>query len=528
MPLSNSSLLDEATAAAEAMHMCHAVAPDGKNGFFVAADCHPQTIDVVKTRAEALAGYIQQAIDAAAAGRRRLSVPAGLYNIAPVETFASEAGPCRRCLAIRSHMALQAVPGASFRIVDRISTDQAPVFMCMFGTNEQLSDVSWRGLELDMNGQNNPISPRRDTAGLPHNGYSLVNQAHIYVTGASAAGGAARIVGATVAACRLVNTPGVSCIVMGQSNAVGSELGSGWVVQRCVFRNNGFDTVDHSTIYGWAENVTITDNDFSNDRPFSVTGGLVAYEVHGANTTFARNRVANYYQGMWLDGNGTRDVTGTRVMDNVFDRLSAFGIMFFGQSKTASAVRDTLIEGNTIVLDDADVGAVDLKYGIGTAGRYSVTDVRVRNNMIRGIGTSRGKVGIAVVAGDVAGQKHDRWIIENNRVATCAIGIAATTSTAATLGTIEIRANRTTDLTPMGPFRIAQGVSYTGRGRAIERLVIERNICSDDRAVPQCAFGIRLEGPIGILNLRENVAHRMTIAPYAAVAGTTGKGSDRR
>jgi len=51
--LSNASLLDEATAAAEAMTMCRAVGR-GKRGFFVAADCHPQTIAVVKTRAEPL------------------------------------------------------------------------------------------------------------------------------------------------------------------------------------------------------------------------------------------------------------------------------------------------------------------------------------------------------------------------------------------------------------------------------------------------------------------------------------------
>ena len=55
LPMSNASLLDEATAAAEAMHMCEAVAGKGKKtGFFVAEDCHPQTIEVVKTRAKPL------------------------------------------------------------------------------------------------------------------------------------------------------------------------------------------------------------------------------------------------------------------------------------------------------------------------------------------------------------------------------------------------------------------------------------------------------------------------------------------
>jgi glycine dehydrogenase len=54
LPLANASLLDEGTAAAEAMHMCAAFAKEGQNGFWIADDCHPQTIAVVKTRAAAL------------------------------------------------------------------------------------------------------------------------------------------------------------------------------------------------------------------------------------------------------------------------------------------------------------------------------------------------------------------------------------------------------------------------------------------------------------------------------------------
>jgi glycine dehydrogenase len=54
LPLANASLLDEATAAAEAMAMCYTAKGQKKHGFFVAADCHPQTIAVVRTRAEPL------------------------------------------------------------------------------------------------------------------------------------------------------------------------------------------------------------------------------------------------------------------------------------------------------------------------------------------------------------------------------------------------------------------------------------------------------------------------------------------
>src|SRR5438874_9651015 len=52
LPVANASLLDEGTAAAEAMTMLHNVAPNGSNLFYVAPDCHPQTIEVVRTRAK--------------------------------------------------------------------------------------------------------------------------------------------------------------------------------------------------------------------------------------------------------------------------------------------------------------------------------------------------------------------------------------------------------------------------------------------------------------------------------------------
>jgi len=54
LPLANASLLDEATAAAEALGLCRAVARGKKTGFFASRDCHPQTLGVLRTRAETL------------------------------------------------------------------------------------------------------------------------------------------------------------------------------------------------------------------------------------------------------------------------------------------------------------------------------------------------------------------------------------------------------------------------------------------------------------------------------------------
>jgi glycine dehydrogenase len=54
LPVANASLLDEATACAEAMVMAERVAKSKARGFFVDENCHPQNIAVMRTRAEPL------------------------------------------------------------------------------------------------------------------------------------------------------------------------------------------------------------------------------------------------------------------------------------------------------------------------------------------------------------------------------------------------------------------------------------------------------------------------------------------
>ena len=54
LEIANSSLLDEGTAAAEAMSMSYGVCKNKANAFFVDKGCHPQTIEVIKTRANPL------------------------------------------------------------------------------------------------------------------------------------------------------------------------------------------------------------------------------------------------------------------------------------------------------------------------------------------------------------------------------------------------------------------------------------------------------------------------------------------
>ena len=59
LDMANASLLDEATAAAEAMAVARRVSKSSANVFFVDEACHPQTIAVIETRAEPLGWQVK-------------------------------------------------------------------------------------------------------------------------------------------------------------------------------------------------------------------------------------------------------------------------------------------------------------------------------------------------------------------------------------------------------------------------------------------------------------------------------------
>ena len=59
LEIANASLLDEATAGAEAMAMARRISGTARTVFFADQDCHPQTLAVLKTRAEALGWQVR-------------------------------------------------------------------------------------------------------------------------------------------------------------------------------------------------------------------------------------------------------------------------------------------------------------------------------------------------------------------------------------------------------------------------------------------------------------------------------------
>jgi glycine dehydrogenase len=92
MELANASLLDEGTAAAEAMTLLHRVNPKGGDTFLVDGDCHPQTVAVVQTRAEPLGievtiGDAESALDRAGVFGALLQEPGSSGHIRPLRAL---------------------------------------------------------------------------------------------------------------------------------------------------------------------------------------------------------------------------------------------------------------------------------------------------------------------------------------------------------------------------------------------------------------------------------------------------------
>jgi len=93
LDIANASLLDEATAAAEAMALCHHAATDrSRNRFFVADNCHPQTIEVVRTRAKPLG------IEIVVGDFQRFD-----FDVAQVSNLRTETGKLETCPTFLAH-----------------------------------------------------------------------------------------------------------------------------------------------------------------------------------------------------------------------------------------------------------------------------------------------------------------------------------------------------------------------------------------------------------------------------------------
>lgn len=339
----------------------------------------------------------QDAINRAATVASRLKIKlsffGGEYLIRPSISTSDEAGLTTIGIELLSNLWVITNDDTTLKIVDGFSTDAAPKRHALFFSKKFLKNIKVIGPVLDMNGYNNPISPNRlDKV------FSRFTNAQIIFSGTinGVAAGANNVV---VKRTTCKNNAGVSCIVMAQSNTSGITLGKGWKLLHNRFENVGLDTDDHSSVFGWATNVDVLYNTFTNDVPRDIVkrvGGLVAYEIHGSNTTFSGNHINNYYQGLWVGSNLSEDVVRNILVFGNTARVSGNFLDFFSANLTsgesaASKISVVNAYGNVIEITSDAVGD-QVKAFFKIAARKQPTQVKIHNNICRTTDTTKNVV----------------------------------------------------------------------------------------------------------------------------------------
>lgn len=467
---------------------------------------------------------LQRAIDETA-GKAILLLPAGDYTVVPAARL-NHADPnfvCLAALLLRSGMHMRGTAATRIRIVDGFSTDDVPRAMAMFGSDVPLRSIRLEQLALDMNGSNNPISPNRK-----NRDYSRAPQAQIFVSGRPS-GHAARIDDIGITACRFTGANGVSCIVTGQTTA-SDRLGRGWHISNCTFVDNGNDTDDHSSIYGYADDMRVEYCTFSNKKPFDGTGGNTCYEIHGSNHSIYHNIFRNYMRGIWVAENTTAPVSGSRIMENRFQVLFV-GIDFFRDSDRGYPITDTRISGNSFAFDDTGFDTIpqlNLKAAVQIASEYAQSEVTVDRNTMAKVGDKVASAFVVVTGGAMGTTRHDRIAVTDNQGNGMTFGSFLRTSPVAGLGTISVTGNTWTNLTPAGAFMVAtgDGVEQTVRAQPIQSLTLGGGRIVETRPGRPPVPAVVINGRVRNLVLHPGIVPSGLTKPL--VLGGTGKIDNRQ
>lgn len=463
---------------------------------------------------------IQLAITEASASGKYVFIPAGTYRVTKGAAQTSEEGTTYPVFTMASNMHIWAEPGATIKLADNQSTDGAPTRVDMFFSNSVLSNISIRGLTMDMNGANNAISPSRPVT------YNTYNMAQFSFSG-TPGGLAARANDVLIENCTFKNNPGVCCIVAGQSNTTSVLLGKRWTIRNNLFLNNCTDSSDFSAIFGWTDYMLIDGNVFWNDtQPNTVglTGASTAHEIHGSNHRFVNNQIINYRNGLYVASNFSTAVTASVVANNNFYCTNSGILLFRQQSPASAAVDGVLIEGNTFYFDNYTYsGQPTTRSAISFQGQIStqqlaVNNVKICNNYAIAVGTNLFShfvrwdtvVNVTSLCSNLS--------ITDNQVIGFTHGVYLLCNAANGQGYTEISRNQFINLTPDSLANEAIGVRVNATG-TVKTLVMDNNQFIDERGAAQFARGIYLDsGTITSFSFGPQI-YRSITTNYAEVNG---------
>jgi hypothetical protein len=456
-------------------------------------------------------GQIVAAITAAPVGANIVFMP-GTYNVTPTVAVAATVDVPATTIAftLKSHLHFFGY-GATLRLADGLSTDLVPKSLDFFWTNEAIEDFSFHGITFDGNADNNPISPLRPAS------YNTYEQSFIRVSQQTG-----RADDVLIEDCTFKNTAGVSCVVMAESNFTLITLGRRWVVRNCTFLDNGLDSDDHSSIYGWADDVLIQGNRFLSTIPcVGGIGGHSAYEVHGANQQVVANDVDGYQLGFYVANNYSTPVREVVIAHNAV-RTTTYGVRIFRNNSQAADVSHVLISDNNFVLRDDDTSPIGLKAVVDfTTALYAVSDIRIANNLARVEGDSVTSTLCHLLASDTAAQRHSRVAIDNNQVSGITLGVVLRTNATNGLGAVRVNGNVFWNLDPSDLGAAAFGVLTIQPAGAIAFLEVSNNSFVDDRGGSAAmAHGVEIAGAVTALAVGDNSYSGMTVDNYHETGAT--------
>lgn len=468
---------------------------------------------------------IQAAINYAASKRKRLIFPAGLYKITPATPFDDEDTSYITLAAfiMASHMHVEGEEGAELRIADGVSTDAVPQSMGVFCTNGTLSNVSIKGLTFDMNGANNPISPLRPAT------YRLYNQSPILVSG-TPAGVAAKIDDMEVLYNTFKNNPGVCNICVAQSNVPGTVLGKRWKINFNLFINNGLDTIDHTGVFAWADDVEAIGNVFDNANKYAQvgrTGGNTCYEIHGSNHRVIGNLFKNYIRGIWVSSNLTAAETRDAIIANNQFETHFYGVDFFRTTATLSQPRNTIVANNTVRFDSYTFAAPvpQQRSAFQVASEYAQDGVLFIGNNVVSTDTVVGAAVLTITPQTVAGQAHKNIVCKSNTARGFVNFILMRTNATNGLGYVSIEDNNWIEPIPTAVFATPIGI-FVDPVSPISTLSIKNNNMIDERGVPLAQYGTYIQaGTITDLFYTGGMCKGLTQAEYIEAGALTANRS---
>ena len=302
---------------------------------------------------------VQVAYDWASATGIPLVASARTYGFALTQRIDLEAQAQTYCALIYKtgvKIRGQGAGATVFKLLDNQSTDASPKFFNLMASNKVLDHIEIQGITFDLNGQNNKISPNRGS-GV----YASFNTAALMVSGSVATTGTdARVTNSRIMYCEFINIPGVTGIALGQRYNHPGVKGSNNEIAFCRFFNNGIDSSDHSSIYGFSDDSKYHHNFFDHPTPSTGHGGPVAcIECFGSNISVHENFFRNYLQFAWVGAGEEGEHRNISIHDNIGESSYRFVATWsFGPQN--GGIRNLIVANNEHWLTAAPMATAGL------------------------------------------------------------------------------------------------------------------------------------------------------------------------